>query len=285
MSEHRFHERELATYRQDGFLVVPALFEAGVIEVIRRFAGRDASLRQAAYDRLDGEGRSTRLALWNDPPEAPYGLIARSRQVVCRMEQLLGGEVYHWHSKMTLKEPHVGGAWEWHQDYGYWYHNGCLSPLLASCMIALDRADTSNGGLQVVRGSHEMGRVDHGRVGDQTGADQERIEAALARFERVDVELDPGDAVFFHCNLLHCSDANRSSHPRWTMVCCYNAARNDPYKDSRHPRYTRLEVVADSALADWARQNAAAMTEADGSTESLVHRTGGGSEGSNGPGP
>jgi hypothetical protein len=30
---------------------------------------------------------------------------------------------------MILKEPYVGGAWEWHQDYGYWYHTGCLFPL------------------------------------------------------------------------------------------------------------------------------------------------------------
>jgi hypothetical protein len=26
------------------------------------------------------------------------------------------------------KEPRVGGAWEWHQDYGYWYKNGFLYP-------------------------------------------------------------------------------------------------------------------------------------------------------------
>ena len=26
------------------------------------------------------------------------------------------------------KEPKVGGAWEWHQDYGYWYKNEFLFP-------------------------------------------------------------------------------------------------------------------------------------------------------------
>jgi hypothetical protein len=35
------------------------------------------------------------------------------------MERLLDGEVYHYHHKMILKEPKIGGAWEWHQDYGY----------------------------------------------------------------------------------------------------------------------------------------------------------------------
>ena len=95
------------------------------------------------------------------------------------MERLLGGEVYHYHHKLILKEPLTGGAWEWHQDYGYWYNNGCLFPLLASCLIAIDRATGENGCLEVLQGSHLIGRIDHGKVGDQTGADLERVEAAL----------------------------------------------------------------------------------------------------------
>jgi hypothetical protein len=54
-------------------------------------------------------------------------------------------------------------------------------------MIALDRATRQNGCLQVLRGSHHMGRIEHGQVGDQTGADKERVQAALGRLERVEV--------------------------------------------------------------------------------------------------
>jgi Phytanoyl-CoA dioxygenase (PhyH) len=64
------------------------------------------------------------------------------------------------------------------------------------------------------------------------------------------VEMEPGDALFFHSNLLHRSDQNRSEHPRWSMICCYNAARNDPYKEAHHPRYTPLKVVPDSAIKE-----------------------------------
>ena len=32
------------------------------------------------------------------------------------------------------------------------------------------------------------------------------------------------------------------------MICCYNAASNDPYKDSHHPRYTKLDKVEDSQI-------------------------------------
>ena len=34
------------------------------------------------------------------------------------------------------------------------------------------------------------------------------------------------------------------------MICCYNAARNDPYKESHHPRYTPLKKLPDSAIKE-----------------------------------
>ena len=72
----------------------------------------------------------------------------------------------------------------------------------------------------------------------------------LNRFELVYVEMEAGDALFFHANLPHRSDQNRSDKPRWSMICCYNAKSNDPYKESHHPRYTPLAKVADSAIKE-----------------------------------
>ena len=95
-----------------------------------------------------------------------------------------------------------------------------------------------------------MGRVDHILAGDQAGADQERVAVALERFEHAYCDMAPGDVVFFHSNVLHRSDRNRSDKPRWSMICCYNARRNNPYKDSHHPRYTPLEKVDDAAIRE-----------------------------------
>ena len=49
----------------------------------------------------DTPGRRTNLSLWNHPGDDIYGMIARSRRMVDAMEQLLGDEVYHYHSKMS----------------------------------------------------------------------------------------------------------------------------------------------------------------------------------------
>jgi ectoine hydroxylase-related dioxygenase (phytanoyl-CoA dioxygenase family) len=177
-------------------------------------------------------------------------MFARCERMVRSCEKLLGGEVYHYHSKMILKDAKVGGAWAWHQDYGYWYQNGVLFPLLTSVFIALDPCTRENGCLQVIKESHNCGRINHTLTGDQAGADRDRVEEILKRLPLVYVEMGPGDALFFHPNLLHRSDQNRSDSPRWSMICCYNAARNDPYKESHHPRYTPVRMVPDSAIKE-----------------------------------
>lgn len=239
---------EVRQYRQDGYVLVRGMFDADEIELLRRSAKEDKALDDHAFGRADGAGGTVRLSLWNHPGDEIYGMFARCRSIVDSAEALLEGEVYHYHSKMIMKEPRVGGAWEWHQDYGYWYQNGVLFPLLCSAFIAVDRATKENGCLQVLKGSHTAGRIEHVLTGDQAGADKTRVAELAKRLELVHVEMEAGDVIFFDCNLLHRSDQNKSEHPRWSMICCYNAARNDPYKESHHPRYTPLIKVEDSAI-------------------------------------
>ena len=78
-------------------------------------------------------------------------MVSRSERVVTTFEELLGsGELYHYHSKLMMKEARTGGQHVWHQDYGYWYENGCLYPDMGSVFIALDPCTTENGCLQVL---------------------------------------------------------------------------------------------------------------------------------------
>jgi hypothetical protein len=220
------------------------------MDLLLKTAKHDQEMLSHGFGVSDTKGLVSKLSLWNHPGDDIYGMIGRCRRVVDSCEQILGGEVYHYHSKMMLKEPKVGGAWEWHQDYGYWYKNGCLFPDMASCLIAIDRATKENGCIQMMRGSHKMGRIEHGIFGGQTGADPERVKHAIERMEVVLCEADPGDGLFFHANTLHCSGPNTSDRPRWSLICCYNAAWNNPYKEHHHPFYTKLIKVPDSAVKE-----------------------------------
>ncbi|WP_442505547.1 phytanoyl-CoA dioxygenase family protein [Novipirellula sp. SH528] len=242
------NDEQLALYDHDGFHLAKQLFDREEIELLRRSAKEDKQLDDHSFGRGDGEGGTVRLSLWNHPGHGIYGAFARCERLVHAAEQILRDEPYHYHSKMIMKDARVGGAWAWHQDYGYWYGNGVLTPNLVSCFVAVDPSTRENGCLQVIRGSHLCGRIHHKLTGEQAGADLERVSEIAKRFEHLHVEMDPGDVLFFHSNLLHRSDQNASDHPRWSMICCYNAKSNDPYKESHHPRYTPLDRLPDSAI-------------------------------------
>src|SRR5262249_14290962 len=110
---------------------------------------------------------------------------------------------------------------------------------LTSVFIAVDPCTKENGCLQVIQNSHHAGRINHVLTGDQAGADKERVEELLKRPEYlplVYVLIEPGDSLFLRSSLLHRSAQNKRDHPRWAMICCYNARSNDPYKEAHHPR-------------------------------------------------
>ncbi len=242
---------QIDEFSERGFVIIRKLFDDEEMASLLSVAKCDQKLLGQSYARRDGAGGESKLAVRNELVESPYSAIVRSFRVAGTMAQLLSDEVYHYHHKMMLKEPRVGGAWEWHQDYGYWYQNGCLYPDMGSCLITLDQATVANGCLQVIVGSHKMGRIDHQKSGDQTAADPDRVAAALDRMELVHCELDPGDAIFFHANLLHRSDQNTSEKPRWSLICCYNTRHNDPYFVGKHPNYEPLEIWPDQKVTQY----------------------------------
>ncbi|XP_013395258.1 probable phytanoyl-CoA dioxygenase [Lingula anatina] len=176
------------------------------------------------------------MTLWNHPGDDVAGMVARCEKVVNAMETFLDGEVYHYQTKLIQKEAHTGGS--------YWF------PDMATVFIAIDRADRNNGCLQVLPGSHRLGRIDHVPIGNQTGADLERVKQVSKVLPLTYVELNPGDAAFFHCNLLHTSDQNNSDRRRWALICSYNSARNNPVIAHHHPQYTPLKKVPNKAILE-----------------------------------
>jgi ectoine hydroxylase len=236
------------TFDRDGFLEVDGLFSAEEVAVLLEAVEWETRIEAHTFELKDTDGRASRLSLWSDIGDDLFGRVSASPRIVNAVRALLREDVYHWHSKVMLKEPRQGGAWEWHQDYGYWYHDGAPYPRLLSCMIALDPATRENGCLKVLVGSHLLGRLDHGRQGSQVGADPERIAALEARLPVRYIEATPGSAIFFHCNLLHASEPNLSDRPRRAYICCYNAFSNVPVLGKGHGPPVPMPLGSDEAI-------------------------------------
>ena len=240
-----------------------SFFTKEAAEKLYTVAIDDAAVNKNAIDVNDSSGKRSKLSLWYKPGKDIYGLLSRSESLVDMVDEILDGDtaVCHFHSKLMQKEPKVGGAWEWHQDYGYWYKNEFLLPdQMMSVMVAITNANKENGCLQVIKGSHKMGRVEHAFSGEQIGAAQRYVDLSLKTMELVYVDLEAGDVLLFHSNLLHRSEANLSDKTRWSMISCYNRASNIGYNDSASSSssITPIEVVPDDALLTW---DAAGLSE------------------------
>ena len=237
----KFTKTDLETYNRDGYVVLRSFFSKAETELLYRLAIEDDTMSKKSFDRVDASGLKTKLALWYALDDSIYSKFTCSQRIVEGVEMILNGKVAHYHSKLMQKEPKTGGAWEWHQDYGYWYkNNGFLLPEMLSVLTALTPSTKENGCLHMIRGSHKMGRVEHGFAGEQVGADMEKVTEALRIMPLDYLEMEAGDTAFFHCNTLHASAANLSEKPRWSIITAYNLASNKPYKDVHKCSYTPI---------------------------------------------
>ncbi|WP_235114589.1 phytanoyl-CoA dioxygenase family protein [Cyclobacterium qasimii] len=250
----KLNEEQIAQYHKDGYVLVKGFCSTEETNKLYKVAIEDEAMGKNAMDLNDQSGKKTKLSLWFKPGNDVFGYLTRSEKMVTSVGHLLEGEapVCHFHSKLMQKEPKVGGAWEWHQDYGYWYKNQFMFPdQLISVMVALTEANKQNGCLQVIKGSHKLGRVNHGFAGEQVGADMVMVENALKTMELVYCEIDPGDALFFHSNLLHRSAANLSDSPRWSIISCFNSQSNIAYSETSTAWREAIVPIPDEAILNW----------------------------------
>ncbi|MDO6612308.1 phytanoyl-CoA dioxygenase family protein [Shewanella sp. 1_MG-2023] len=250
-------DKQVQDFHRDGYVIVKGYYNQAEISKLQDTVFNDESLYQRAWDKKDATGTVSKVCLWQELGDDFYSMFSRGKRLADSVEKILGEPVFHTTTKIMMKEPLVGGAWEWHQDYGYWAtDNFHLYPKIVSCMIAINKATIENGCLEVLKGSHHIGRIDHNKTGDQKGANMTFVEEALKHHELVKVELDPGDTLFFHCNLLHKSNQNTSTEPRWVMIPAYCAESAKPFRENSLV-YMPLEKVEDNAIINW-RETASA---------------------------
>jgi len=211
-------------YQRDGFVIAKDLFSRLEVDALLRDLDSEF-IANLTHDTRNGQGQSSRFAIWHELKQDVWGAASSCPRIVEGLRQLMGEEISFYHGKVIFKEPGSSASWEWHQDYGYWYHS-FLHPRMASAWVALDPSTIDNGCLQVLRGSHRLGRLEHGTMGDQLGVDRNRLEQIRPLFEEVDCEVEPGSVIFFDSHLLHASRPNTSARFRRSFIMCYAAHLN-----------------------------------------------------------
>ena len=242
---------EKKSFEQNGYVVVKGLLNQAEAHLLKRAitdCGPMQKRKIQAQERWKTGQRAAfeTIFVWNDVTgEDIFCKATRRDALFSRLKTFFDDDVYLYHNKVALKYPGVEG-FRYHQDYFYWYQMGNIYPDMATAQIALDACTLENGCLSVLPGTHKLGRLNHVNLAQSSdsGVDEERLQEILKRFPAVEIELEVGDAVLFHANLLHGSADNTSAEARLTLLGCYNTKHNSPYRTScGHPYFSSQNPI------------------------------------------
>ena len=249
-TEFPLSQSQIDDFYRDGYVIVPGFFSKKEILPLHDACKADPTIGGRLRAVADSFGNAQEIIGWEDYADTYIGKVPFMARMVDNAAAILGQPVYHWHAKLSMKRPHAPGRWDWHQDYPYWYDEGCLWPDMLTITIAVDPCDEDNGCMKLVKGSHRLGRVTHMKVGEAVGFDPIRLALVLEQLETVPMLLEPGDACFFHGNTLHASGPNNSDRPRTLLHASYNTIVNTPFikEGQEHHAYKPYKKVPDSAI-------------------------------------
>ncbi len=231
-------EDQRRSYEENGFVLVRRLFDDGELETWRkRFLAivdgevepapemlvmRDVMVAKGAVDPADPREAIAKIQDFHNDPVLFEG-YARHPVLLRWVESLIGPDIKSIHNMLINKPPGVDGRHPLHQDLLYFPFRPAEK--IVATWTALEPCTRENGCLVVVPGSHKGPLQKHVRpewehvnflyVGAADASDQT---------ERMHLEMDPGDTIFFHPLLLHGSGRNRTRGFRRAISAHYASA-------------------------------------------------------------
>lgn len=244
---------QYAFFKDEGYLIVPDVFDPADLEPVRQALHREIAKKAAA---LKAEGKLTNLheelafdqrlaAIQQDSKENGEAIIRHleglrgggfhARELfdviahpkllaavgtLLATDEIVASSVY----RIRPKLPNSGrGIVPWHQDSGYFAEH-CDTQLIITCWVPLVNATVENGCMQI------LPRVHRGKVAKHhTGGN-----AGFLVIKDEDLPDDPhkaitaacprGGVVFMTNRTPHCSTPNTSDHIRWSIDLRFQSA-------------------------------------------------------------
>ena len=233
-------ERQRSQYRDDGFVVVPRLFEP---DTARQMIAHYMAARRRGP--LPGDFGGT-----SDHPDDPThryprmhnmhdwdplsGQWATAPQLQSVVQQLIDDAPVLRQTMIYFKPP--GGRGQGlHQDAQYI----TIEPLIG-VWVALDKSDDRVGPMTVVRGSHKRGLMPV-QAADTSVSFTDVQSVVPEDAEIIEVTMEPGDALFFDGKTIHGSYQNRTDD-RWrrSFICHYIGRHAEKFEPEQGKHVSHL---------------------------------------------
>ena len=215
---------DIARYREDGFLHIPAVLTADEVEELRReldwliddwaskSPGWTGDWRHKYMD--DATERKSKLVAMHDLSfySVAWLRAVTNPRLTSAMSDLLGPDVELHHSTMHVKPPETGHPFPMHQDWAFYQHD---DERFVDVLIHLDDTRHDNGEIRFLKGSHCGGAREHitrTKTGEPCTPHLPTDQFDLA--ETVAVPARAGDVVAFSIHTIHGSYINQTEENR-----------------------------------------------------------------------
>ena len=219
-------DQDIATYRETGYLRIPAVFDADEVGELRTdldgllqdwattSAGWTGPWRQV-YMSPDVEQRSMLTHLHDlHLYSAAWCRAVMKERLAEAMAELLGGpNVELHHTTLHLKPPETGMPFPLHQDSPFYQHEGAG---YVDAIVHLDDTTDENGCLRFIPGSHARGHLEHITEVDGEAVSPHLPTDAWRLDDTAPVAANAGDVVAFSIYTVHGSKINRTD--RWRRL-------------------------------------------------------------------
>jgi phytanoyl-CoA hydroxylase len=237
MTENPITDERLESYWKHGFVVVPGLIPH---EDMQPWLGRLSDIVEGRVPPAEGMlvMRDVMVAKGKVKPGSRMEAIAKVQDfendpvldsyttyagVLDCVERIVGRDVQTIHTMLINKPPHVDGRHPLHQDLLYFPFRP--ADRIVASWTALERVTKENGCLVVIPGSHRGELLVHENPDweDLNGGYFGVRDVGETLNDRIHLEMEPGDTVFFHPILVHGSGRNRTEGFRRAISAHYSA--------------------------------------------------------------
>ncbi|MYG53586.1 MAG: proline hydroxylase [Rhodospirillaceae bacterium] len=222
---------QIARFRDDGFLILPSLFSAAEVAILKAELPRLFAERRPENFREKGSD-AVRTAMALHLRSAVYARLVRHPRLVGPARQLLGDALYVQQVKVNAKAAFSGDVWQWHYDFAtHRGEDGVPEPLALNLHVLLDEVNEFNGPIVFIRGSHRRGAAPATLDTETTSyplwvVDDETVAGLVAEGGLVAAKGPPGTVLIFGDTLVHGSSINMTPWPRTIFSLILNPVAN-----------------------------------------------------------
>lgn len=227
----RLTDEQLERFDRDGFLILPGLFSAAEIAVLRAALPPVFAEDTPANFREKRSGK-VRTAMGLHLRSDVYARLVRHPRLIEPAMQIAGPRLYVQQVKVNVKAAFGGETWQWHYDFAtHREEDGVREPLALNLHVFLDDVTEFNGPLYFIPGSHQRGPAP-ARLDTETTSyplwvvANDTVAALAAERGLVSATGPAGTGLVFGDLLVHGSPPNMSPWDRRIFSLIVNPVEN-----------------------------------------------------------